>query len=813
MKHYLSRVAAIALFTGSLAVGQTAPVMPPAMPTTIPSTARADGGNIPEVLASSTAPGGASTTTPLPTTRISMNFQNASVDAVLDHLSEAAGFIVVKDQPVDGRVTVMSRQSVTPQEAVGLLDSVLKVSGFTAIQTGRVLRITTRDKAKKANIPVFFGQDPAQIKATDELITQVIPIVAVDAVKLRQDLAPLISPDTDMTSNAASNSIIITDTSANVKRVVEIIWEMDHHQVSASDIKVITLKNADATSAAKLVTDILAPQQQQQGGFGNVPPQFAAMMRFRGGSGGGGGGGGGFNPGAANTGADESHPSRLVASADVRTNTVVLAGQADTIKLAEQILKELDADTSEQVSVFIYNLKNGQAADLEGVLNSLFGASGGGSRSNNSVNNGFGSNGGTNTLLRPGGGGVGGGGGGGSLGGGLGGTGGLGNNSNNNRGSGGGFGGTNGGGGNRTSNVPGGIATAAQQLAGQVYVVANVDTNSLLVTANSKFTERVKSIIEELDRPVPQVLIKCLIAEVTHTDADKLGVEYSVLNLRASGRGSKGGTNFNVAPQAAATGGLVASVVESDFTATLQALAETDKLDVLSRPYILGSDNQLASIIVGQLVPLITDTRVTDTGQQINSIQYYQIGIIVNVTPHINPEGLVIMDVAPQVSQISAQSVPISSTVNSPVIDTRAAQTRVAIRDGQTIVIGGLMQDQKTSVVKKVPFLGDIPGLGALFRSTSVQKTKRELLIFLTPHVASRPEYLSSMSRDEMRGTQLTPQAVTPGTFDDHMRGMNRGATQPSTQPQLWPPGTLPAIPPSAGQSNDRTDNHSGASR
>src|SRR6185437_15163704 len=118
--------------------------------------------------------------------------------------------------------------------------------------------------------------------------------------------------------------------------------------------------------------------------------------------------------------------------------------------------------------------------------------------------------------------------------------------------------------------------------------------------------------------------------------------------------------------------------------------------------------------------------------------------------------------------------------VSVPVIASRQASSMVAIKDGQTIVIGGLMQDQKTVTINKIPLIGDIPIIGSLFARTITDKSKTELLLFLTPHVATDPLLLKSMSADEMKGTQLTPGAVSPGTFDDHMKGMQRGsATQP----------------------------------
>ena len=285
--------------------------------------------------------------------------------------------------------------------------------------------------------------------------------------------------------------------------------------------------------------------------------------------------------------------------------------------------------------------------------------------------------------------------------------------------------------------------------------------------------ERVKKVLQELDRPVPQVLIKVLIAEVTHDRSHDLGAEFSVLNLRTNGNGQTIGTNYGIASQ---TTGLVVKVIEKDYTATIRALETVGKLDVLSRPYILASDNQLAVITVGQEVPFITNTRTTDTGQTINTIQYQDIGIILNVIPHINTEGLVIMDVSPEISALTGTTVPISETVNAPVFAKRAAESRVVIKDGQTIVIGGLMEDKKTETIQKVPLVGDIPLLGYLFQRKQVTKTKTELLIFLTPQVASEAESLKKISKEEAEDTKVVPAAVSPGTFDDHMKAMNRGA-------------------------------------
>jgi general secretion pathway protein D len=359
---------------------------------------------------------------------------------------------------------------------------------------------------------------------------------------------------------------------------------------------------------------------------------------------------------------------------------------------------------------------------------------------------------------------------------------------------------------------------AASGLEGQVSIIADTDTNSLLIRTSPGNYDRVKAILDELDRPMRQVLIKVLIAEVTHDNGVDFGTEFSVLNLRLATdyagntvtRGPQGVTDFGIPNPGASNSGLVVQLLEQNFSATIRALETAGKLDVLSRPYILASDNQLASITVGQEVPFITNSRITDTGQTINTIEYGDVGILLDVVPQINPDGLVILDVAPEISTLTGTTVPISELVSAPVIAKRSAQSRVAVMSGQTVVIGGLMEDRVTQSVSKIPLLGDIPLLGELFKRTNTNKSKTELLIFLTPHVAADPRLLSDMSKDEVDGTKLVPNAVAPGVYDQHREGLERGAgygpetLDNTTRPvEVLPPDQVPEQ--WRNQSGDRT--------
>ena len=267
-------------------------------------------------------------------------------------------------------------------------------------------------------------------------------------------------------------------------------------------------------------------------------------------------------------------------------------------------------------------------------------------------------------------------------------------------------------------------------------MVADQDTNSLLVTAATKYEVQVRAIIAELDRPIPQVLIKVLVAEVTHDNSVDFGVDFSVLNTRPNGNGQSFGQTFG-----APSTGFVVNFLENNLNATLHALAQNNKLDVLSRPYILASDNQEAYVMVGQQVPIVTSNTLTALGQTVSNYAYQSVGIILDVTPHINPDGVVTLQVSPEISQLTAQTVTVGLGVNVPVIASRQASSIVAVKDGETVVIGGLMQDQKTVTINKIPLIGDIPIIGSLFSRTQYDKSSKDGVakLFLTPHVASEP--------------------------------------------------------------------------
>jgi general secretion pathway protein D len=366
-------------------------------------------------------------------------------------------------------------------------------------------------------------------------------------------------------------------------------------------------------------------------------------------------------------------------------------------------------------------------------------------------------------------------------------------------GAGGGFGGFGGfGGGGGTANR-GGSATGTQQYngngtVGNATISYDPDTHNITIMADDDTTRSISAVISNLDRPQPQVLIKVVFLQVTHNDATDIGVEGGWMkgigasltgavanSFGLSSLGSGTGSNAPVAnafgmpiqsfsaiaPFTAGAGAGMYQILGNDFQATLRAIAASGKAEVLSRPSILARNDQPASVQVGQSVPLITSVSYNSiSGAPINSVTYTSVGIILTVTPYITSDGLVEMIVAPTDSSIDPTlTVPIAQGVNAPVIDQVTANTVAITPSGQTVVIGGLMQRDKSSSEQKIPILGDIPFLGNVFKRRVASNDREELLIFLTPYVVQTPSQLVAFSQKDQART-LIPKSYSEEELD-----------------------------------------------
>jgi general secretion pathway protein D len=327
---------------------------------------------------------------------------------------------------------------------------------------------------------------------------------------------------------------------------------------------------------------------------------------------------------------------------------------------------------------------------------------------------------------------------------------------------------------------------------GDAIISIDPETRNLVVIADDDTLQYLSQVVSNLDRPQPQVLIKVVFVEVSRDTGLDFGVDGSFNKPIGNSWNSGIATNYTVFPSIGNAGGsngtpsIVPSVLSpiftpsaitgtnisgitglaggtglyqimaQDFTVTLHAIATAGKAKILSRPSIVARNNQPASITVGQRVPLITSVRYDTFGNAINGITYTDVGIILRVTPYITSDGLVQMILSPETSAVSPTGgTTISSgpgglnPVVAPYIDQRTADTVVVTPSGQTVIIGGLIYDQKAEAESKVPFIGDIPILGNFFKRKVKTEDKKELLIFLTPQVIAAPTEFAALSNKE----------------------------------------------------------------
>jgi len=330
----------------------------------------------------------------------------------------------------------------------------------------------------------------------------------------------------------------------------------------------------------------------------------------------------------------------------------------------------------------------------------------------------------------------------------------------------GGFGGGFGGGGGAA-----GATTANRQqyysngMVGEAMISVDPETRRVIIISDEETNEHIKEVIEALDQPKPQVLIKVVFMEVTHRNDSELGLEFF---------GADGAMSASFGPVGGLATGGTWNLNVDNVEATVRALAERGNTEVLSRPSVLTRNNQEAVILVGQEVPFITNSRVdAQTGAIVNTIQYDDVGIILRVTPFISDDGLVEMIVAPEISSIGEVTVPVSGTVSAPVINKRSAETVVVTSHGQTVVIGGLMENSRIETVRRVPLLGDIPLLGLPFRRKIKEDVKTELMIFVTPYVVQTPRAIAELNKDEIKRARLAPHTFEQADLDKFTDGVD----------------------------------------
>jgi general secretion pathway protein D len=709
---------------------------------------------------------------------IQLSFRNASVDAVIEVFSKASGVIIVKDPTLNDKITVTSPKAVSLKTAFSILNAAISLRGYEMEKSGEILLIKKRPERRSSSemspeaMAAMMGSRTSRTElrvyrieyANASEVTRVVNEVFAQREEQNNPFAAMFGGRSSRGSSSRfgrsssfsfggsrggssggstvkassddfSNSVIVNAPKEQQIEVEALIEEIDQQTEQPQSAKVYPLEYAIASELAPTVQNVLTSNAPTgRGGQGNqsVPlsQRFSQAARF---------------------GSFQSAFGTVVA--DDRTNTLIVTATSENHAMVASVINDLDQPVEIMETTFVFPLTNAKADEISDILNQTFGGrtTGNSSRNTNNQNSSSRNSSGRNSGRNSGGSGFGrapqtdeemflqmadeegidgelatdiyaqfrmGG-------------------SSRQRGGGfGGFGGFGGGGSQSGASLqrgPDGRLVNTRMLDGQVQVIPDQNTNSLIIVTSPENVELLQQIIDQLDRLPEQVMIETMIVEATLDESDKLGVEWDYVQEKVLGDSTAVGnigTDFGLEGGTTPPQGFKYTLTSDRLNTFINALKIDDKFQVLSTPRIFTSNNVEAEINISQSIPYVLSTREDNNGNLTFNYAFEDVGIILTVTPRITANGYVTLDVIQTANDLQG-----FTDFNAPIVNQRQAETTVSVKDGESVILGGIMRSIVTSKVKKLPLLGDIPLLGELFTSRERSKTKTELLVFLTPRI------------------------------------------------------------------------------
>ncbi len=605
------------------------------------------------------------------------------------------------------------------------------------LRAGNLYQVVPLDSATKAGMETVGSPNPGGFGV------RVLPLRFVPAADMKSILDPFVPTGGTLQADGTHNVLIVSGPAADLAGFADLVRQFDVDWLAGKSLGIYPLHIGTAKDVADEVQQILQ-------GNSNGPTPLSALVR--------------------------------VVPIQRLNAVLVISTQPAYLLQVKSWIDRLDYGNDETTpKIFEYRVQNSRAADLAQVLSRLLSpgsvqtagaqtAPGGGtaqigSQNGGAANGGFGN--GTS-----------------GQGGGLGQAGGGGGLMNNTAGAGGGIGQTPSGFGqqgqgqqgqgqgqqgiggygqpNQQGNETDQQQSIAEALGGEnasgssrnlqtppVRIVADDKNNALVIYARPRDYRMIEAIIRQLDIVPLQVLIEATIAEVTLNDSLQYGLQYYF----KSGASKFEFSNLNTGTLTAADisgvfPGFNYALTASNQAVVLNLLRSVSNVNVISAPQLLVLDHRTASLEVGQQVPIVTQTAqslITTDAPAVNSIEYRNTGVLLQVTPRVNSTGLVSLDIDQEVSDVANTT---SSTLNSPTINDRHITTSVVVRDGETIALGGLITENHSNVRNGIPILSDIPLIGPLFRNTSRSTGRTELFVLLSPTVVRNPVDANQMTND-----------------------------------------------------------------
>ena len=609
---------------------------------------------------------------------VAINFEEAPLsDVVHSILGDTLGLDYVVEHPVQGRITLRTRSPIPRTELLPIMESLLLNNGALLVRGPDDRFFISRAGAKNVMAPRFESPSAEVFGFTN----MIVPLQHISATEMAGILKPVAPESAFVRVDGKRNLLILAGTQLQLEGWLDIVATFDIDQLAGTSVGVFPITQGEVLEVHKEILHILRAKGDKE------DVGLSAMVS--------------------------------VLPVERLNSLLVVSPRSEYVERVGAWITELDTievSTSE-ISLHVYEVQNGNAANLASLLETIYGE-GGGKKRSSEVAPGMRSQ-------------------------------------------------TSGSGGSSMAST-GGQATGGANfsLGESVKVVSDVYNNSLLVYASSYEYSKIEKILKKLDVTATQVLIEASIVEVTLTDDLQYGLEWTFQNGIGSDYQGQGQLNLSGGDIGPTAPGFAYAVTnQAGFTkAVLNALAEKKLLNVISTPSVLVLDNHTASIQVGIQQPIQSRQSVTDGGVSQTSIEYKDTGVKLEVRPSVNDGGLVTLEVSQSVTDVG--NIDLATRQRS--FNERSVSSKVAVRDGDSVVLGGLIRDNESSGKSGIPLLMDIPVVGNLFSTTVNTSTRTELLIFITPRVLESDNDIRGIT-DEMRSRMrgITDFSDLPSTLQN----------------------------------------------
>lgn len=650
-----------------------------------------------------------------------INLRDADIRAFIQDAARATGRTFVIDSRVQGKVSVVTDRPLSRSEYFEVFLSTLRANGLVAIPTGTGA-FRIQPAETAAAQPGRIGLKGA---ARNAFVTEVFRLKSVDATTAVETLRPLVSKEGSVTANRSGNSLVVADYADNVRRIRALIARIDGESATTT---IVALRNAGAKEVAASLQQLLTGGQT----------------------------------------AGQNGRTAVALSAVESSNAIALRGDRQAVARFAELARDLDRRAASGSEVKVYWLKNADAEKLVPVLQTLSGQSVAAAAT-------------TATGVAP---------------------------------------------------IPAAAPDPSGNSRNRIVITRYDGANAVIIAAPSEVQRSLSDVIRQLDSRRPQILVEAIIVEISDNAAKKLGVQFLLGGTPGSNipfaatnystaapniltvagaigarelntttttvNGTTTVTTTNTGVSDALAQSAISSILSASggfggfatnignngvFGAIINAVKQDNQSNILSTPSITTIDNQSAKILVGQEIPVTTGEALSDNfDNRFRTVQRQNVGIQLEVKPQVNENGEIKLALRQEVSSIAG---PVSATSSELILNKREFETTIVVKDGEIAAVGGLLDDNERRTLEKVPGLGDMPGLGGLFRSKGKTRTKTNLMVFIRPTILRTSEEMREISArrfESVRGAQADFDVNGEPGLDALVRDY-LGAVPPSATP------------------------------